>query len=57
MKKIIFVVHYLDDFNKQHMAFVKTMREVRFIQDRFGHVTVETTSNLTFAREEIPEDE
>ena len=57
MKKIIFVVHYLDDFNKQHMAFVKTMREVRFIQDRFGHVTYETTSNLTFAREEIPEDE
>lgn len=39
---MMYIVHYFDDSHKQHMAFVKSFREVTFIKDRFGEVTIES---------------
>lgn len=39
---MMYIVHYFDDNHKQHMAFVKTFREVNFIKERFGEVTIES---------------
>ena len=39
---MMYIVHYFDDQNKAHMAFVKTFKEVRFIEERFGKITVES---------------
>ena len=30
-----YVVHYKDDFKRRHLTFVKTMSEIRFIEERF----------------------
>lgn len=39
---MMYIVRYFDDKNKAHMAFVKTFKEVKFIEERFGKVTVES---------------
>ena len=39
---MMYIVRYFDDNHRQHLAFVKTFREVKFIQNRFGEVTVES---------------
>ena len=39
---MMYIVHYFDDAHKQHMAFVKSYRDVKFLQERFGEVTVES---------------
>jgi len=38
---MVYIVHYYDDFNRQHMAFVNSYADVKFLQDRFGEITVE----------------
>ena len=39
---MIYVVYYYDDQYRKHMAFCKTMVEIKFLQDRFGEVTIES---------------
>ena len=39
---MMYIVHYEDDNHKKHISFVKTFEEVRFFEDRFGEVTVES---------------
>ena len=39
---MMYIVHYFDDNHRQHMTFVKTYKDVKFIRDRFGEITVET---------------
>ena len=39
---MMYIVYYVDDDKAQHMTFVKSFREVRFIQERFGAVTIES---------------
>lgn len=39
---IKYVVHYVDDFGKKHMTFVKTLKEIKFYQERFIKVSYET---------------
>ena len=39
---MMYIVHYFDDQHKQHMTFVKTYNEVKFLEDRFGEITVES---------------
>ena len=41
---MMYIVHYFDDNRKQHIAFVRTFREVNFIKERFGEVTIESYS-------------
>ena len=38
---MMYVVHYVDDQHRTHMAFVKSFKEVEFLRERFGEVTVE----------------
>lgn len=39
---MLYIVYYKDDDNKQHMTFVKTYKDVEFLKDRFGAITVES---------------
>lgn len=39
---MMYIVHYIDDDHVRHMTFVKTFKEVNFIRERFGNVTVES---------------
>ena len=39
---MMYIVHYFDDNHKQHMTFVKSFKDVEFLRDRFGEVTVES---------------
>ena len=39
---MMYIVYYYDDDYKKHMAFCKNIKEVKFLQDRFGEVTIET---------------
>lgn len=39
---MVYVVHYFDDDHRQHMAFVRSFRDVEFLKERFGEVTVES---------------
>ena len=43
---MMFIVRYTDDFRKQHITFVTSMAEVKYIRQRFGinNVTVEICS-------------
>lgn len=41
---MMYIVYYKDDDNKGHMTFVKSFRDVRFIQERFEKVTFEMTT-------------
>ena len=45
MKKMVFIVKYVDDFHKPHITFVTSMAEVNFIRSRFGFISVETFSS------------
>lgn len=38
---MMYIVHYFDDQHKQHITFVRSFKDVKFLQDRFGEVTVE----------------
>lgn len=38
---MIYIVHYTDDQHRQHITFVRSFRDVEFLRDRFGEVTVE----------------
>ena len=39
---MMYIVHYYDDNHRRHMSFVKSFKEVNFIKERFGEVTVES---------------
>ena len=39
---MMYVVYYLDDHYQKHMTFVKSYKEVEFLRERFGDVTVES---------------
>ncbi len=36
-------VRYYDDFHKLHICFVSSMKDVKFLQDRFGKENVTIT--------------
>ena len=38
---MMYIVYYVDDFHKKHIAFVKSFKEVKFFRERFGEITVE----------------
>ena len=38
---MMYIVHYIDDQHKQHITFVRSCKDVEFLRDRFGEVTVE----------------
>ena len=44
---MMFIVRYTDDFRKQHITFVTSMAEVKYIRQRFGinNVTVEVAGS------------
>ena len=44
MKENLFKVMYKDDRNKKHLTFVRTLKEVYFIRDRFLEVNYELIS-------------
>ena len=31
----MFMVKYVDDFHKKHLVFVKNLRELKYVQERF----------------------
>ena len=39
---MMYIVHYVDDNNKQHITFVSSYKEVKFVRERFGEITVES---------------
>ena len=39
---MMYIVHYVDDYSKQHITFVSSFKEVEFIRERFGEITVES---------------
>lgn len=39
---MMYIVHYVDDNNKQHITFVSSYKEVKFVKERFGEITVES---------------
>lgn len=39
---MMYIVYYLDDNHKQHMAFVHFYKDVKSLRDKFGEVTVES---------------
>lgn len=45
LMKIMFIVHYTDDFHKQHITFVTSMAEVNYIKERFSKVTFEVAGS------------
>lgn len=49
---MMYVVYYKDDNHKQHMTFVKSFKDVKFIQERFGFVTYETTQTFIVRKED-----
>lgn len=38
---MLYIVYYRDDDKVRHMTFVRTYKEVLFIQERFDFITVE----------------
>ena len=38
---MIYQVMYIDDFHKKHLAFVNSLKEVKFIQERFETISFE----------------
>ena len=36
-QKVVYMVTYLDDFNKKHITFVESLSDVKFLEDRFGN--------------------
>ena len=43
---IKYVVKYVDDVNVKHIAFAKSMAEVKFYQDRFTEVSFDFLKNF-----------
>ena len=41
---MLYIVYYRDDDKVRHMTFVRTYKEVLFIQERFDFITVECCS-------------
>ena len=41
---MLYIVYYTDDDKVRHMTFVRTYKEVLFIQERFDFITVECCS-------------
>jgi hypothetical protein len=41
-KAMMYIVHYVDDNNTQHITFVSSYKEVNFIKERFGEITIES---------------
>ncbi len=39
---MMYIVHYVDDNNTQHITFVSSYKEVNFIKERFGEITIES---------------
>lgn len=39
---MMYIVHYFDDDHKQHITFVKSFKDVEFLKERFGEITVES---------------
>ena len=39
---MMYIIHYVDDKHKKHITFVRSFRDVQFLRDRFGEITVET---------------
>jgi hypothetical protein len=39
---MMYVVYYVDDDKRRHMTFVRSYKDVEFIKERFGTVTVES---------------
>ena len=44
VKKVVYLVTYLDDFKQKHMTFVTSFSEIRFIEERFYNVDYELLS-------------
>ena len=44
-QKVVYMVTYLDDFNKKHITFVESLSDVQFLEDRFGNVYFEILEN------------
>ena len=42
-KDVVYMVTYRDDKKTKHITFVKGFSEVRFLEDRFGHIDYEPT--------------
>lgn len=45
VKKVVYMVTYLDDNRKQHLTFVEGFSAVRYLEDRFDNVYFERTEN------------
>ena len=43
---MLYEVEYLDDWNKKHITFVRTMDEVRFLKQRFERVVYSVTEKF-----------
>lgn len=39
---MMYIVHYVDDNHVQHITFVTSYKDVKFIKERFGEITVES---------------
>ena len=39
---MMYIVHYFDDDNKKHIFVAKSLTDVKFLQERFGEVTIES---------------
>ena len=39
---MMYIVYYVDDDKKKHMTFVKSYKDVKFLKDRFGEITIES---------------
>ena len=44
--KITYMVTYEDDQRKRHITFVTGYSQVRFIEERFGKVSIEATERF-----------
>ena len=44
-QKVVYMVTYLDDFNKKHITFVESLSDVKFLEDRFGTIYFEKTES------------
>lgn len=39
---MIYIVYYVDDEKKTHMTFAKSIKDLTFLRDRFGEITIES---------------
>ena len=50
-KEVIYMVTYVDDDNRKHLAFVKGFSAVKFLEDRFDNVYFEQTDDYSMFAE------